>query len=48
MVKSKPNVILSGAVTLDGKIATRTGDSQISSRKDKIRVHRLRTKVTQF
>ncbi len=45
MVKSKPNVILSGAVTLDGKIATRTGDSQISSRKDKVRVHKLRTKV---
>ena len=45
MGKSRPKVILSAAITLDGKIATRTGDSKISSKKDKIRVHKLRTTV---
>jgi len=45
MVKSRPRIILSAAITLDGKIATRTGDSKISSKKDKIRLHKLRSKV---
>jgi len=36
---------LSAAITLDGKLATRTGDSKLSSKKDKIRVHKLRSKV---
>ncbi len=45
MEKSKPRVILSAAVTIDGKIATRTGDSRLSSKRDKIRVHKLRSKV---
>lgn len=44
MVKSKPHVILSAAVSLDGKIATTTGDSKLSSKTDKIRVHKLRAK----
>ena len=45
MAKSRPRIILSAAITLDGKIATRTGDSKISSKKDKIRLHKLRSKV---
>ncbi len=45
MVKSRPRIILSAAITLDGKIATRTGDSKLSSKKDKIRLHKLRSKV---
>ena len=45
MVKSRPHVILSAAMTLDGKIASRSGDSKLSSRKDKIRIHKLRAKV---
>ena len=45
MVKSKPHVILSTAISLDGKIATNTGDSNFSSKIDKIRVHKLRSKV---
>jgi 2,5-diamino-6-(ribosylamino)-4(3H)-pyrimidinone 5'-phosphate reductase len=32
-------------MSIDGKIATKTGDSELSSRQDKIRVHRLRAKV---
>ncbi|MEM3084280.1 MAG: 2,5-diamino-6-(ribosylamino)-4(3H)-pyrimidinone 5'-phosphate reductase, partial [Nitrososphaerales archaeon] len=38
-------VVMNAAMTLDGKIATRNGDSKISSRLDLARVHRLRTKV---
>ena len=45
MVNSRPHITLSGAITLDGKLATRTGDSKLSSKKDKIRVHKLRSKV---
>ena len=45
MEKSRPKVILSAAMTLDGKIASKTGDSQLSSKKDKIRIHKLRSKV---
>ena len=44
MEKYRPRVILSAAISLDGKIATRTGDSKLSSQRDKIRVHRLRSK----
>ncbi len=45
MVKSRPYVILSAAMTVDGKIATKTGDSELSSKKDKKRVHKLRAKT---
>ena len=45
MESSRPHVIFSAAITLDGKLATRTGDSKLSSKKDKIRVHKLRSKV---
>lgn len=38
-------VIINGAMTLDGKIATATGDSKISSKQDFVRVHRLRASV---
>jgi len=45
MEKSRPHVILSAAISIDGKIATRSGDSKLSSKKDKIRLHKLRSKV---
>ena len=45
MEKFRPHVILSAAISIDGKIATRLGDSKLSSKKDKIRLHRLRSKV---
>ena len=45
MEKSRPYVILSAAISIDGKIATRTGKSNLSSRKDLIRVHDLRKSV---
>ncbi len=45
MVNSRPHVILSAAMSLDGKIATRSGNSDLSSRKDLIRVHKLRAYV---
>lgn len=44
MVKSRPRIILSAAMSLDGKIASKTGDSELSSKKDKVRVHKLRSK----
>lgn len=43
MASSRPRIILSAAISLDGKIATITGDSALSSKKDKIRLHRLRS-----
>ena len=45
MVRSRPHITLSGAITLDGKLATRTGDSKLSTKRDKIRVYKLRSKV---
>ena len=45
MEKSRPKVILSAAMTIDGKIATKTGDSKLSSKNDKVRIHKLRSKV---
>ena len=45
MGRFRPYVIFSAAITLDGKLATRTGDSKLSSKVDKNRVHRLRSKV---
>jgi 2,5-diamino-6-(ribosylamino)-4(3H)-pyrimidinone 5'-phosphate reductase len=45
MEKSKPYVILSAAISLDGKIATTTGDSKLSSKQDSVRLHKLRSKV---
>ncbi len=45
MEKSRPHVILSAAISIDGKIATRRGDSKLSSTEDLRRLHRLRAKV---
>ena len=45
MEKFKPYVILSAAISVDGKIATKTGDSKLSSSLDLNRLHKLRTKV---
>jgi 2,5-diamino-6-(ribosylamino)-4(3H)-pyrimidinone 5'-phosphate reductase len=42
---TRPHVILNAAMTLDGKIATRGGDSKISGREDLSRVHGLRGDV---
>jgi 2,5-diamino-6-(ribosylamino)-4(3H)-pyrimidinone 5'-phosphate reductase len=41
----KPQVILNAAMTLDGKIATRTGSSEISGKEDISMVHRLRKEM---
>ena len=41
----EPYVILNAAMTLDGKIATRTGSSEISGKEDLIRVHKLRKEM---
>jgi len=38
-------VILNAAMSIDGKISTRINDSSFSSRKDWIRVHKLRSSV---
>ena len=45
MGRFRPHVIFSAAITLDGKLATRTGDSKLSSKVGKNRVHKLRSKV---
>lgn len=42
---SLPYVILNAAMSLDGKVATYTGDSRMSSLTDLRRVHRLRASV---
>lgn len=45
MVKSRPHVTLSAATSIDGKIATDTGDSKLSSKQDSVRLHKLRSHV---
>ena len=45
MESFRPYVIFSAAITLDGKLATRTGDSKLSSKADKNRIHKLRSRV---
>ncbi len=45
MGSEKPYVILSAAMTIDGKIASKTGDSDLSDKKDWRDVHRLRASV---
>ena len=45
MAHSKPHVIISAAISIDGKIATTTGDSKLSSADDLRRLHKLRSKV---
>ncbi len=41
----RPYVILSAAMTIDGKIASKNGDPEISDEEDWKSVHKLRTKV---
>ncbi len=36
---------MSAAISIDGKIATRSGDSKLSSKKDLTRLHKLRSQV---
>ena len=45
MEKSNMYVILSAAISIDGKISTRSNDSKLSSQDDSIRLHKLRSKV---
>lgn len=45
MAKSRPYVIVSAAISIDGKFTTRTRRSNLSSKKDLIRVHELRNTV---
>ena len=45
MEKFNPYVILSAAISIDGKISTNIGDSKLSSKSDSIRLHKLRSKV---
>jgi 2,5-diamino-6-(ribosylamino)-4(3H)-pyrimidinone 5'-phosphate reductase len=42
MARSRPYVIVSAAMSIDGKLSTRTGRSNLSSKKDLVRVHKLR------
>ena len=41
----RPYIILSAAMTIDGKIASKTGDPEISDEEDWMAVHKLRTEV---
>lgn len=41
----RPRVVLNAAMTLDGRIATKTGDSHVSSSADLTQLHRLRARV---
>ena len=45
MAKSRPKIILSAAMSIDGKISTITGDSKLSSKNDLRRLHKLRSRV---
>ena len=45
MEKFNPYVILSAAISIDGKISTKIGDSKLSSKSDSVRLHILRSKV---
>jgi len=41
----RPYIIISCAISLDGKLASACGDSRLSSYEDKVEVHRLRSRV---
>ncbi len=45
MEKFNLKIILSAAISIDGKIATRSGDSKLSSKRDLTRLHKLRSQV---
>ena len=42
---NKPYIILSAAMSIDGKIASKTGDSELSDEEDWKEVHKLRAQV---
>ena len=42
---NRPYIILSAAMTIDGKISSKEGDTEISDERDWKEVHKLRTKV---
>jgi len=42
---SRPLVIVSCAISLDGKLASEKGDTRLSSFEDKVEVHRLRSRI---
>ena len=44
-ISPRPKVVLAAAMSLDGKIATKTGDSAISSKDDLRSLHRLRSRA---
>ena len=45
MERSRPYIILSSAITLDGKLGAKNKRTKLSSKSDKIRVHKLRSQV---
>ena len=45
MEKFNLKIILSAAISIDGKIATVSGESKLSSKKDLIRLHKLRSQI---
>lgn len=45
MASSRPHIVLSAAASVDGRIATRTGDSGLSSASDLARLHRMRSRA---
>ena len=45
MDDSRPRVILSAAISVDGRIATSGGDSNLSSESDRRRVHAMRSRA---
>lgn len=45
MEKFRPYVIVSAAISIDGKIASHAGNSNLSSKQDLIRLHKLRSNV---
>ena len=45
MEKFNMHIILSAAISIDGKISTRSNDSKLSSQEDSTRLHKLRSKV---
>ncbi len=41
----RPFVLISCAISLDGKLSSESGDTRLSSREDKVLVHKLRSEV---
>ena len=45
MGRSRPFILLSAAITLDGKLGIKNKKTKLSSKNDKIRVHKMRASV---